>query len=415
MGRAPMTGIVALCCAVLVAAPAVMAAPWGKRGAAKDKTVQGVDQGVIVEHATVEIPGRMRKSDVEADITDPALLPAELPKTEYTIGPGDVLDFQSFDDPSLSRPGIVILYDGTISLPLIADLNVNGMTREQAEETIRAAYQAVFKDPQLSLSIQLASSKYYYVLGDVLQASRYPYENPISVLAAINVAGGLRTASRSDGQIGAQSPGTLTKAFIFRTLEGKRTVIELDLSYLTNKGPHPSEVLVMPGDFVYIPEGVNLVYVLGEVQSPNVFQLAEGQTLTQTLTRAGGPIDSTAKLRNLILMREIDEARSEVMVVDWKEVLRTGEDIVLVPGDVIYVPRKGLVKLGEFVSRVTGPISQVMSLYSQFFDTYYAEDRNKLLTDTGGGNAAVNALQNVRNFGELLQEFQTSAPAVPTP
>ncbi|MCC6488422.1 MAG: polysaccharide biosynthesis/export family protein [Candidatus Hydrogenedentes bacterium] len=145
-----MRGALVLCCAVLVAAPAVMAAPWGKRGTAKDTTVQGVDTKVVEEHTTIELPQRSRKSDMQADITDPSLLPAELPKTEYTIGPGDVLDFQSFDDPSLSRPGVVILYDGTISLPLIADLNVNGMTREQAEETIRAAYQDVFKDPQLS-------------------------------------------------------------------------------------------------------------------------------------------------------------------------------------------------------------------------------------------------------------------------
>ena len=396
-----------VCCALLLALPAA-AAPWGSKSNEKAKSVRGVDADVVEEHTTIDLPPRTRKSDVEADITDPSLLPAELPQTEYVIGPGDVLSFQSFDDPSLSRPGVVILYDGTISLPLVPDLNVNGMTREQAEETIRAAYQEVFKDPQLALSIQQAASKYYYVLGDVLNASKFPYENPLSVLAAINVAGGLRTSTQSQGQAGAQSPGTLTKAFIFRVVDGERKVIELDLSYLTQKGPHPSEVLVLPGDFVYIPEGVNLVYVLGEVRSANVFQLAEGQTLTQTLTRAGGPVESTAKIRNLILMREIDDARSEVMVIDWKEMLRTGQDIVLVPGDVIYVPRKGLVKLGEFVSRVTGPLSQVMSLYSQFWSTYNAKDINDVLVNTSDDTNAVTALQNVRNFGQLLQEFQST-------
>ncbi len=398
--------------------PDATAFPWGKKKRVDpEDLVRGVRSEVVEDHATIDIPGEGKIETPEPDeFAENGPIPESLPDTEYTIGPGDVIGFQSFDDPSLSRESVVVLFDGTLSLPLIPDLNVNGLTREEAEKKIHDSYaDGVFKDPQLTVSVRTTGSKYYYVLGDVLRASRYPYEQPISVLAAINIAGGLRTSSRSDGQDVAASPGTLTTAFIIRDRHGKRQVIELDLSYLTNKGPHPSETLVLPGDFVYIPEGVNLVYVLGEVRNPNVFQLAEGQTLTQTLTRAGGPVESTGKLKSVVLMREVDSTHRDVLVINWKEIMRTGYDIPLRPGDVVYVPRKGLVRLDEFVSRVTGPLSQVMGLYSQYWDTYYAEDRNKILVDTSTGNGAVGILQNVRNFGQLLQQFQTSGQPIPTP
>ncbi|GMV90698.1 MAG: hypothetical protein AMXMBFR82_04760 [Candidatus Hydrogenedentota bacterium] len=407
--------VVVLALAVLWSAPDAVAFPWGKKNdESQDTLIAGVSADVVEERATIDIPAPSRP-DVEVE-ENPEFLPTELPATEYTVGPGDVLSFQSFDDPSLSRESLVVLYDGTLSLPLIPDLEVAGLTRDELEEKIRQAYaDGVFKEPQVSVSVRTAASKYYYVLGDILNASRYPYEHPLSVLAAINIAGGLRTSSRTDSQAVAASPGTLTKAFIIRDQQGQRQVIELDLSSLTDRGPHPSETLVMPGDFVYIPEGVNLVYVLGEVRNPNVFQLAEGQTLTQTLTRAGGPVESTGKLKNVILMRELDETHREVLVIDWREIMKTGNDIPLRPGDVVYVPRKGLVRLEEFVARVTGPISQVLGLYTQFYDAYYAEERNRILVEGTDTSDAVGILQNVRNFGELLQTFQNSGTPVPTP
>jgi hypothetical protein len=173
---------------------------------------------------------------------------------------------------------------------------------------------------------------------------------------------------------------------------------------LTHKGPHPSEAPVYPGDIVYVPEGVNLVYILGEVRSPSVFQLGEKQTLSQVLAQAGGPSESTAKIGDIIVMRPVTETESDVLLVDYRKVLKTGVDFPITPGDVIYVPRKDIVRLQEFVSRLTGSISPVLSLYSQFFDAYYAEERNRLLVETADDNPSLqNTLQTIRGFGGSFQ------------
>jgi hypothetical protein len=196
----------------------------------------------------------------------------------------------------------------------------------------------------------------------------------------------------------------LSKAFIIRTGAGPREVIELDLRGLTNKGPHPSQTIVHPGDVVYVPEGISLVYILGEVRSPSAFQLGEGQTLLHVLAQAGGFVESTAKLRHIVILRAADESHSDLMLVDVKQIFKTGVDIPIKAGDIIYIPRKDLVKLNEFVTRLTGTISPVLSLYSQMWDAYYAEERNRLLVEAGqGGNDILSVLQAIRSFGGTFQ------------
>lgn len=334
--------------------------------------------------------------------------------SEYTIGPGDFLSFQSFDDPSITRDQVLVLYDGTVSLPLIPNVNVNGMTREQAEEALRAAYQKVFKTPQIALNVRTTASKFFYVIGDVNRASKYPYEGKVTVLEAINLAGGLRITQRSGGEAYAATQGTLSKAFIIRPGAAGREIVELDLSGLTRKGPHPSETEVFPGDIVYLPEGVNLVYVLGEVRTPSVFQLNEGQTLTQVLTIAGGPLETSARISQVVLMRPVDSTNYDVLLVDWKRILKTGRDVPLKPGDVVYVPRKGLVRLQEFVGRFTGSISPLLSLYTQAYDAYYTDKRYDVLfnnqTDT---NQLITTLQGLRNFGSILGSLPQLPAATP--
>ncbi|NUM54709.1 MAG: SLBB domain-containing protein [Candidatus Hydrogenedentes bacterium] len=395
--------------AVLVLA-VFFAAVSAHAGVLKKKETVAEIKSPIVESVRVSTKGLLPESLQPGDAAPQQSTTAESAATpegsvkeapaEYTLGPGDTLSFQSFDDPTLSRTQVIVLFDGTISLPLIKeDLQVNGKTRAQAEAMAVEAYKKIFIEPQLALNISAATSKYYYVLGDVANPTRFPYTNKINILEAVNVAGGLRITQRSGGESYAATTGTLTKAFLIRSASGKREVIELDLRGLTKVGPHPSETPVLPGDVVYIPENVNLVYVLGEVRQPSVFQLYEGQTLLQVLTQAGGFNESEGKLREVGIIRPVDAENVDVYRVDLRQVLKTGADFPMRPGDVIYIPRKSLVRVQEFVSRLTGTISSVLSLYTQTFDAYYADERNRLLVDSGDdGNNLLNTLQTIRGF-----------------
>lgn len=249
-----------------------------------------------------------------------------------------------------------------------------------------------------------AKGKVYTVLGEVARPAESPYTRPISLLDAISIAGGMRVNQRSgDSYVGGQ--GQLVKAFIIRDNGGDRQVMDFDLRNFRQSGPDPSNARVLPGDIVYVPESQNLVYLLGEVGRANVYAITEGLTMLRLLAFASGFQESTARLRHVLLLREINETETKIMVVDVRRIIKTGQDVLLEPGDVIYVPRKRLVNAREFVQQATGTISpilslgqQVMSLYTQTYDAYYMKDRMDLLFKSGADRAKLvldNALRNI--------------------
>jgi protein involved in polysaccharide export with SLBB domain len=256
------------------------------------------------------------------------------------------------------------------------------LTREEAMEGLKKAYSALFQDPQLTLSIVQAHSKTFAVIGDVSQPGEYPYLKPINLIDSIDAAGGIRLYQRGgDSFVGSQ--GQLVKAVIIRNKGEKREVIERDLRHFQRSGPHPSETRVFPGDIVYVPESINLVYVLGEVKGAGVFAATENMTLLQLLSKAGGFVEQTGRLRHVVLLREEQPGQTKVMLVNVKSILKKGGDIRILPGDIVYVPRKPLVNLQAFVSRFTGSISPILSLYRQAYDAYYAKDYfDKLLSNS---------------------------------
>lgn len=313
----------------------------------------------------------------------------------YKIGYGDVLDFRLLEDETYNGM-VAVRYDGFISLPMVPDIYIVGKTREEAKELVRSTYKSVFQDPTVSLSVRQPMSKTFTVMGNINQPGQRPYTRPITLLDAINAGGGMRLNQRGgDSYVGAQ--GELTKAFIIRHDRGVREVTGYDLRGMRKSGPHPSDAPVLPGDIVYIPEGINLVYLVGEVPRSGVFQLTEGMTVLKLMAKAGGLNEMTGRLAEVVLMREVDGQHTTIELVNIKRILKGGADPLLVPGDVIYVPRKRITKLGTFVSQYTGTVSPVLNLYRQAYDSYYTRERYETLY---GGNRQSGAAQT-----QALEQF----------
>jgi ribosomal protein L16 Arg81 hydroxylase len=93
-------------------------------------------------------------------------------------------------------------------------------------------------------------------------------------------------------------------------------------------------------------------------------------------------------------MREESEGSSKIMLINVRQIINTGQDITLVPGDVIYLPPKPLVNLREFVTRFTGTVSPVLSLYRQAWDSYYtAKQFDNMFQNTSGTSSDLLAIQ----------------------
>lgn len=360
---------------------------------------------------------------VEDPHGDTGQMNADFVGSDYKIGEGDRLAFVSFDDPTLSSD-VLVRHDGYISLPWIPDVKVAGLTRSEATMLLREAYSELYYNAEVSLTVMEATSQNFMVIGDVQNPAMYPYLKPMTLLEAITAAGGIGGRSQSGGSggdvVGAQ--GQLVKAFIIRHQDGERNVIEVDLRGLQEPGAHLSETRVLPDDVIYIPEGINLVYVLGEAGRQAVVPIIDGMTILQLIANTDGLQETTARLNQVVLMREMADGSRKVLLLDVRQMLRTGEDFLVEAGDIVYFPRRRMENLRSFVTRVTGTISpalsltsQTLSLYQQAYDAYYTKERfDRLFSDVPGGgvNNTLATLQSVRDLSALtggsFSLFQTN-------
>lgn len=106
------------------------------------------------------------------------------------------------------------------------------------------------------------------------------------------------------------------------------------------------------------------VYVGGEVQSPQMVPLEGELNVMSAIIHAGG-FKSSAKVSEILLLRNHAHSGPATLKINLKAALqgRSPEaNILLQPYDVIYVPKTGIAKAGEFVdSHIEGllPVSTI--------------------------------------------------------
>ena len=106
----------------------------------------------------------------------------------YKLGPGDKIRVTIFGEPYLSGE-FNINPNGTVSMPLIEPVHVDGLTLEEAAEQIRQKLVGQFiADPKVSVDI--LNYRPFYIVGEVKTPGSYPYVADMTVLHAVAIAGG---------------------------------------------------------------------------------------------------------------------------------------------------------------------------------------------------------------------------------
>src|SRR5712691_2205695 len=162
--------------------------------------------------------------------------------SSYRLGPEDVISVTVFGQDRYSRSGIIIPPSGRISLALIPNgIFVNGKTVEQVSELIKKRYDEYIIDPQVSVSLDKASSYRYSVIGDVAQPGIRLMSHRMTVTEALGEAGGvLQTGDRSKVVV------------LRRQADGNLKPIAVNVSAIY-KGKAPDVTYLVPGDQVIVP------------------------------------------------------------------------------------------------------------------------------------------------------------------
>jgi polysaccharide export outer membrane protein len=162
--------------------------------------------------------------------------------TSYRLGPEDVISVDVFNQERYSRKNITVPPSGRISLSLIpGGVFVNGKTVEQVAATITKAYNEYIIDPQVTVSLEKASSYRYSIIGDVGQPGIRMMTHRMTVTEAIAEAGGvLGTGDKSRVVV------------LRRQADGHLAQLPVNVSAIY-KGRAPDTLYLVPGDQIVVP------------------------------------------------------------------------------------------------------------------------------------------------------------------
>ena len=109
----------------------------------------------------------------------------------YLIGPEDILKIEVFRDNDMSRV-VNVRPDGKITLPLIGDLQAEGLTPERLGVQLKEALSQFNNNPEVTITVLGVNSKSFIVTGKVIRAGKFPLVVPIRIFDALGLTGGFQ-------------------------------------------------------------------------------------------------------------------------------------------------------------------------------------------------------------------------------
>jgi polysaccharide biosynthesis/export protein len=241
------------------------------------------------------------------------------------IGPGDFLDVSEYHTPEF-HSAVRVSATGTVTLPMVNEVQVGGMDEQGAARAVEAALMAkgMLLHPQVSVLVTSYAGQDVSVLGEVTRPGVYPYTLHHRLLDLISAAAGV-----------APSAGTLVNVF-HRSEPNKPHPVVLDPGGTDSSTDHNPELA--PGDTVQVSRA-GLVYVVGDVIRPGGFPVdpAQGLTVVQALSLAWGPTQNAAAGKAL-LIREQKGGRT-LTTLNLRRMLHGQDpDQPIHDRDILYVP-----------------------------------------------------------------------------
>jgi len=242
--------------------------------------------------------------------------------TDPILGPGDLLELKVFEAPELATQ-VRISSRGFITLPLLADVEVAGLTARELEMKVEGLYRAKYiRDPHVSLFVREHLSQKVTFVGQVKSPGTYELPARIKLLDALALAGGLTD----------KAGGTAQVRRVGKTMEDTGSYI-VDLDRLINEGAAELNIPINGGDIIFIEEG-GMFYIDGAVRMSGAFPIKATTTLEEAIMTAGGFL-SYADSEDVILVRRNAENKRVVKHLNL-EVAKHGSYPVK-DGDIVVV------------------------------------------------------------------------------
>ncbi|WP_241518072.1 polysaccharide biosynthesis/export family protein [Cyanobium usitatum] len=378
----------------------------------------GLGAGLLAASSVAGAPEPLRAAPAPAPSASPKPpAPAPVVAGSYILGPGDSLQVELLDIPEYSGV-FTIGPDGTLYLPRLRSLYVEGLTVPELSWFLTEQFRAYVRDPQVFVNPVVFRPVRVYVGGEVARPGYYYLSGEQALPEASGGFTRLPQASRS-GRLTAQvaeanplvapqvSNRPLQLPTVFDALRagggvtpfsnlqevsvtrrqplgsgGGKVRANLDFLSLITQGDESQNIRLLDGDTVVVAKSsvvlreqilraaeTNLspyqfeVFVSGRVKSPGAVVLPQGSSLNQALVAAGGPMLLRGRVE---FVRFYRDGSTDHRQFGYSPGAPAGSpnNPVLMAGDVVRV-NDSLLSAGVVVlNEVTGPFLSVYSLYS---------------------------------------------------
>ncbi len=199
--------------------------------------------GLIALAALIVTSGRAQSSaqvPVQPVQSQPVALAGDA-QARYALRSGDTVTINyrltpEFDQTAMIQP------DGFLTLPLVGDLHVAGMTLDAVKALVVQKASVQLKRPEVTVTLKEFERPYVVVAGEVPHPGKLDFYEKTTAMQAILLAGGFEaSAQQSD-------------VYLFRKVDGDLAEVHLlNLKGLKRTGDLSRDLLLQPGDMILVP------------------------------------------------------------------------------------------------------------------------------------------------------------------
>lgn len=174
-------------------------------------------------------------------IKTPAVVDRGVPDN-YEIGAGDELQISVWKEPDASVPNVVVRPDGKITMPMLKEVSVIGLTPTQAEKIITEQLVKFIAAADVTVIVKAINSKKIYVVGGVKKEGPITYTYRMTIMQAISEAGGLSDYAKKK------------KIYVLRHENGRDYRIPFDYDAALKGEKMELNIPMMAGDTLVVPK-----------------------------------------------------------------------------------------------------------------------------------------------------------------
>ncbi len=285
---------------------------------------------------------------------------------EYKIGPGDILEINYWEGTKATKEEIQVRPDGKISFRFVEDFPVDGLTAIELDQQLTKRLKSYIRKPKIDVVIKEHISKTITLLGAIAFRNtagtgpgEYRLTGKTTLLEMVTKAGGPTENANLSGVNIRRASGETISVNLFKAIQ---------------QGDPGKDFILDNRDVIFIPtlsKDGNRIHVFGEVVQPGTYSFNDANIrLANVIAEAGGPTVFATESNTRVIRGDI--TRPEVISANLDLLLEAGDqsqNVVLAPGDLVYVPRSRIGDFNRFWEQVR-PIFELLQAPGKTWRVY---------------------------------------------